>query len=111
MNIQNNLFVGKLNKDPELRYGNESGKPYTMLSFPTEGLYNRDTDERETIWIDFLVGGDLAERVCKYLKKGDVVTIKYMILPVKLEIDAGIKKFYRLFVTDIDFISWKSNGA
>lgn len=111
MNVQENRLVGKLNKDPELKHGSESGNPYTILSFPTEGLYNKEKDERETVWIDFFVGGDLAERVCKYLKKGDVVLIKYILLPVKVELEGGARKFYRPFVTDIDFISWKSNGS
>lgn len=109
MNIQNNNFVGKLNKDPELKHGNDSGKPYAVLSFPSEGLYNREKEEKETVWIDFFVSGDLAERVCKYLKKGDVVLIKYILLPVKVERDGVNRKFYSTFVTDIDFISWKSN--
>lgn len=111
MNVQQNFFVGKLSKDPELKHGNESGKPYTMLSFPAEGLYNKDKGERETVWIDFLVSGELAERVCRYLKKGDVVMIKYVLLPVKVELDGSTRKFYRTFVTDVDFISWKSNGS
>ncbi|MCL6479349.1 MAG: single-stranded DNA-binding protein [Peptococcaceae bacterium] len=111
MNCQNNIFVGKLNKDPELKYGTESGKSYTVLSFPSEGLYNREKDEKETVWIDFLASGDLADRVCKYLKKGDVVVIKYILLPVKVELDGSTKKFYRTFVTDVDFVSWKSNGS
>lgn len=111
MNKQDNVFVGKLHKDPELEHARDTLKPYVLLSFPTDGLYDKDKDERETVWIDFYLSGEMAERVSKHLRKGNVVRIEYILLPVKIEMEGGKKKFYRPFVTNIDYISWDSSNA
>lgn len=109
MNLMQNLFVGKIIKDPELK-SPEGKKPYVNLSFPYEGLYNKVEEKPDTEWIDFPFFGDLAENVAQRLKKGDVVSIEYLLVQERVEVNGQTRKYYKPFVTNIKFISWgKSN--
>lgn len=84
--INHVTVVGRVGKDPELRYF-ESGN--TLASFSV--AVNRPTKNKETDWFDIKVWGRQAEIAGEYVRKGSLVGI----------------------VGQVDFDSWndKATGA
>ena len=70
--INKAVIVGKLGKDPEIRYAT-NGNAVTSLSVATNETWkNRETGEAEqrTEWHRIVVFGRLAEIASQYLRKG-----------------------------------------
>lgn len=64
------LLIGRLTKDPELRY-TPSGMAVTKLRMAVNHTYrNKEEKKEEVLYIDVSVFGRSAETVKKYLSKG-----------------------------------------
>lgn len=59
-------IVGRLGRDPELRFTND-GKPVANFSVATD--HGRD-DNKRTVWHNVVCFGTLAENVCRSASKG-----------------------------------------
>lgn len=68
--INNCTLVGRIGKDPELKYG-QSGNPYCKFSLAV----NRPGKDDETDWLNIVCFGKTAEFVSQYLDKGALVGV------------------------------------
>lgn len=92
------LFVGRLGKEPDLRY-TKTKKAVCHLSVAT-------TDERgrETVWNRVVVWGKQAELCSLYLKKGKEVFVKGYKEIKEFTTDSGeIKEYHEINATLIGF--------
>lgn len=70
--MYNNVtLLGRLTRDPELRYTN-GGKPVGNFTLAVERDYNTD----EVDFIDIVVWNKLAKSCSKHLKKGQVALVR-----------------------------------
>lgn len=77
----NLIVIGRLGRDPELRY-TEAGSPVCDISVASDYRYNKDgTQVSETTWWRVSFWGAVAENVNKYMKKGRLVYIEGRIRP------------------------------
>ena len=77
MSVNKVILVGRLGKDPEVRY-TTSGIAVTNFSLATSEFYKDRNGERQerTEWHNIVVWDRLAETCAKYLKKGRQVYIE-----------------------------------
>ena len=85
--INNITLVGRLGKDPELRYF-ESGKVKASFSI----AITRPTKEKETDWFDVECWGKTAETLGEFCKKGHLIGITGGIRQEKWTDDNGNKR-------------------
>ena len=67
-------LVGRITKDPELRYYNEK-KPYTVFTVAINRPYKNDQGQVDADFIQCAAWGKLAENVSKYCGKGSIVGV------------------------------------
>ena len=82
------LFLGRLGKDPELRYTRKQ-KPVCHLSVATT-----DHTKEKTVWHKAVVWGKQAELCNLYLSKGKEVFVQGRKLLKEFETSEGEKKGY-----------------
>ncbi|GAB4525796.1 MAG: single-stranded DNA-binding protein [Anaerolineales bacterium] len=71
------LLIGRLGRDPEMRY-TPSGRPVTTFSLATSRTWSNNDGERqsETEWFNIVAWGNLAEICKQYLHKGQQVYVE-----------------------------------
>ncbi|MGQ9814569.1 MAG: single-stranded DNA-binding protein [Candidatus Roseilinea sp.] len=74
---QNLILVGRLGRDPEMRYM-PNGDPVTSFSMATDRAYTSKDGQlvKETTWWRVSVFGKQAETVNQYLSKGKMVLVE-----------------------------------
>lgn len=68
------ILVGRLTRDPELRY-TPAGVPVASLRLAVERPFTNQQGERETDFIDVVCWRKLAETVSNHLQKGRLVAV------------------------------------
>ena len=75
MNLNQTVLVGRLGKDPEIRYL-ASGQAMCKFSLATSEKYKRDGEEKEsTAWHNIVVWGSLGEAADESFTKGNEVIV------------------------------------
>lgn len=70
------IIIGRLGRDPELRYSN-NGSPVCNLSLATDESYKKDGEKvQQTEWHKCVVWGKQAEMVANYLSKGSMALVE-----------------------------------
>ena len=69
---QNNTYLGRLGRDPDLKYIKESGKAVATFSLAVTRPHN----SKEIDWLDFEVWEKGAEYIAQYGKKGNLVWVE-----------------------------------
>jgi len=79
---QSITIIGRLGRDPEMRYL-PSGEPVTTFSVATDRAWNDKNGQRqkETTWFRITVFGKQAEIVNQYLSKGRMVLVEGRLRP------------------------------
>jgi single-strand DNA-binding protein len=82
------ILIGRLTRDPELRYTN-SGIAVTKFALAVDRNFTNQQGERETDFINIITWRVLAERCANYLKKGSLIAIRGAIQTGKYENQEG----------------------
>ncbi|RMF46937.1 MAG: single-stranded DNA-binding protein [Anaerolineae bacterium] len=87
------LLIGRLGRDPEMRY-TPSGRPVTTFSMATTRTWTNHEGERrtETEWFNIVAWGNLAEICKQYLHKGQQVYIEGRLQTRQWEDNEGKKR-------------------
>ena len=68
------VLIGRLTRDPELRYIN-NGTPTASFTLAVDRGYKNAAGERETDFIDVVVWRQMAEHCANYLAKGKLAAV------------------------------------
>lgn len=68
-------LVGRITKTPEMME-NQDGSKFAIINLAVPRTFKNENGEYDTDFIDYTLWKDIAENVCEYCKKGDVVGIK-----------------------------------
>jgi len=93
--INKAVIVGKLGKDPEIRYA-ANGNAIANLSVATNETWkNRETGaaEQRTEWHRIVIFGKLAEIASRYLKKGSQAYFEGRIKTSKWQDQSGADRY------------------
>ncbi|MCS7060512.1 MAG: single-stranded DNA-binding protein [Anaerolineae bacterium] len=117
---QNLVLVGRLGRDPEMRYMPD-GTPVTSFSMATDRAYNDKNGQlvRETTWWRVSVFGKQAETANQYLSKGKMVLVEGRLRAdpktggpqVYTRQDGTVGASFEVIANAIRFLSPKSEGT
>lgn len=106
------VLIGRLTKDPELRYTPGNGVAVSSLTLAVDN-YNSKTGEKGADFIPVVVWGKSAENVAQYCVKGSQIAVSGRIANRSCEAKDGTKRYITEVVADmfngITFLS--SNNA
>lgn len=85
------ILIGRLTKDPELRYTN-SGIPVARMTLAVDRPFIKEGGQKETDFIDVVVWRALAENCAKHLGKGRLVAVEGRLQIRSYEDNQGIRR-------------------
>ena len=108
------VLIGRLTKDPELRFTPGSGAAVTTLTLAVD-KYNTKTGQREADFIPVVVWGKQAESTANYMSKGSQVAISGRIQTRSYDAKDGTKRYVTEVVADqlggVEFLGSKGNAS
>lgn len=105
--MNNVILIGRLTRDPEVKYLPNSGAPTASFSLAVDRDYKNKDGTVSTDFIPVQTIGKLAEVVSNYLTKGSKVAIQGSIRIDSYEKDGAKKSFTKVFANKIQFIETK----
>lgn len=107
------VLIGRLTKDPELKYTPGTGTAVTTITLAVEN-YNSKTQEKTADFIQVVLWGKQAENTAQYTLKGSQVAISGRISVRTYDAKDGTKRYVTEVVADmfngIQFLSKNNNS-
>lgn len=113
MSVNKAILIGRLGKDPELRY-TPSGSAVTSFTLATNRTWSGQDGQKneETTWHNIVAWGKQAEVIKEYLSKGREVYIEGRISNRSYDDKEGNKRYIsEVVVQSFSFIGSRSGGA
>lgn len=105
------MLIGRLTKDPELKYLQGSGTPVANFSVAVDREFTGKDGKREADFIDIQVWGKAAENCANYINKGSKVAIQGSLrIDTYKNQDGENKKITRVNATRVQFLDSKNNN-
>lgn len=103
------VLIGRLTKDPELRFTPGKGSPVTTFTLAVDKLRKKD-GENQADFIQIVVWGKQAENVANYMLKGSQVAISGRIQTRNYEAKDGTKRYVtEVVAAEVQFLG-KAKG-
>ncbi|WP_315081781.1 single-stranded DNA-binding protein [uncultured Clostridium sp.] len=104
------VLIGRLTKDPELRFTPGAGTAVTTLTLAVD-KYNSKSGQKEADFVPVVVWGKQAESTANYMSKGSQMAISGRIQTRNYEAKDGTKRYVtEVVATEVQFLS-KSNAS
>ncbi|MBN1050294.1 single-stranded DNA-binding protein [Clostridium botulinum] len=104
------VLIGRLTKDPELRFTPGAGTAVITLTLAVD-KYNSKSGQKEADFVPVVVWGKQAESTANYMTKGSQMAISGRIQTRNYEAKDGTKRYVtEVVATEVQFLS-KSNSA
>lgn len=102
------ILLGNLIKDPELKHNENGDKIYTRFVIAVQRNFRLPDGSREADFIQVVVWGKKAEVICKYLRKGSLITLSGRLRTGSYEDRDGNKKYIaEVIAEDFKFLNNK----
>lgn len=100
------VLIGRLTKDPELKYTPGNGTAVTTISLAVDRRYSKD-EKKEADFIPVVIWGKSAESTAQYMKKGLLMGVSGRIQTRSYEAKDGGKRYITEVVAEeIKFLEW-----
>lgn len=104
------VLIGRLTKDPELRFTPGSGAAVTTLTLAVD-KYNTKTGQREADFVPVVIWGKQAESTANYMSKGSQMAISGRIQTRSYDAKDGTKRYVtEVVATEVQFLG-KGNAS
>ena len=87
------FLIGRLTKDPELRFSSGSGIAVATFGLAVERKYKGQGGERQVDFINIVAWRKLAEHIANYVSKGRLVAISGSIQTRKYQAQDGSNRY------------------
>ena len=105
------VLVGRLTRDPELRYIAGSGTPVANFAIAVDREFTGKDGKKETDFIDIQVWGKSAENCANYIGKGSLVAIQGSIRVDSYQDQEGNnRKIARVNANRVQFLDSKKDN-
>lgn len=105
------VLVGRLTKDPELRY-TPSGVPMTRFTVAVNRTFSNQQGEREADFIGCIAWRKQAENLANFMRKGSLIGVEGRIQTGSFEGQDGKRVYTSDVIADgIQFLEPRSNGS
>ena len=109
--MNNVSLVGRLIKDPELRYVGEKNSAVTNFVIAVDRDYKTLQGERESDFINIEAWGKQAEIICEYMTKGRLIGIEGKIKVDKYKNESGENRYItKVRANSFRFLDYKNNN-
>lgn len=109
--LNNIVLIGRLTRDPELRY-TPSGVAVTKIALAVDRGFTNKQGEKETDFIDVVVWQKLAENCASYLDKGRLVAVEGRLQIRSYEDKEGIRrKAAEVVARNVKFLDKAKDGS
>ena len=98
MNIA--ILIGRLTKDPELRYIPSTGKAVATFAIAVDRPFTTKDGQKQTDFFNIVVWGKIAENCANYLAKGRLAGIKGQIQNRSYDTQSGEKRYVTEIIAD-----------
>ncbi|MFB0918201.1 MAG: single-stranded DNA-binding protein [Clostridiaceae bacterium] len=100
------ILIGRLTKDPELKYTPGSGTAVTTLTIAVDRRFSKD-GQKEADFIPIVIWGKQAESTAQYVTKGKLIGIAGRIQTRSYDAKDGTKRYVTEVVAEeVQFIEW-----
>lgn len=105
------ILLGRITKDPELKKTESTGTSYVKFDIAVDRKYKSDEANSDVDFIPIVAWSKQAEVICKYLKKGDCITLSGR-LSVNNYLDKDGNKKYstNVILEEFRFVSTSSKN-
>lgn len=108
--LNKSILMGRLAHDPELKH-TRSGTAYTSFCLAVERNYSRQGEERQTDFIDCEAWRQIAEFICKYFTKGQMIALSGSIQTgAYTDRDGNKRKTVRVRADEVSFCGGKNES-
>lgn len=105
--MNNVTLIGRLTKDPELRYIPSTGNALTTFSLAVNRDFKTKDGERKADFFNIVVWGKSAEYVANYLTKGKLAGVRGRIENRTYETKEGEKRYITEIIADnVEVLEW-----
>ena len=105
------ILIGKLTKDPELRY-TPKGTPVCTLRLASTTRYKSgDSMKDDTLFINVVVWGKQGETAAQYLAKGRSVLVEGRLQEQRWETDGQQKSRFEIIAQGVRFLGKKDEAG
>lgn len=94
------VLIGRLTKDPELRFTPGTGTAVTTLTLAVDRRFPNKEGQREADFIPVVIWGKQAENTANYMNKGKLVGISGRIQTRSYEAKDGTRRYITEVVAD-----------
>jgi len=109
------MLIGRLTRDPELRYIPNSGTPVTTFTLAVNRELSKEKKQEmeskgqlTADFINIVVWGKMAENCANYLTKGSLVTVQGRIQTRSYEAKDGTRRYVtEVIASQVEFLEWK----
>ena len=106
------ILIGRLTRDPELRYIAGSGTPVAQFGIAVDREFVGKDGKKETDFIDIQVWGKSAENCTNYIGKGSLVGIQGSLRIDNYKDQQGeFKSFTKVLASNIQFLNAKKSDT
>ena len=105
-NMNNVTLLGRLTKDPELKYS-QSGKAFCKFSIAVQREFKKD----EADFINCIAWDKRAETICEYLRKGRRIALQGRLSVRSYEKDGETKWITEVIVDKFEFVDSSNNDT
>ena len=100
------VLIGRLTKDPELKYTPGSGTAVTTITLAVDRRFSKD-NQREADFIPVVIWGKSAESTAQYMSKGKLMGVSGRIQTRSYEAkDGGRRYVTEVVAEEIKFLEW-----
>ena len=110
--MNNVVLIGRLTKDPELRYIPNTGTPVATFTIAIDRDYTKKDGSRETDFIPIEVIGKPAEFCANYISKGRLVALQGSIKVDRYQTQSGENRtFTKVSAKNVQALDYKNNNS
>lgn len=100
------VLIGRLTKDPELRYTPGAGTAVTTITLAIDRRFSKD-GQKEADFIPVVIWGKQAESTAQYITKGKLIGVAGRIQTRSYDAKDGTKRYVTEVVAEeVKFIEW-----
>ncbi|MFT9496761.1 single-stranded DNA-binding protein [Anaerosolibacter sp.] len=104
--MNNVVMIGRLTRDPELRFTQGTGKAVCSFNLAVNRPFAKESDEVKADFFRVVVWGKIGENCAKYLAKGRLVGIEGRIQNNIYEKDGEKKYSTDIIAERVEFLEW-----
>ena len=106
------VLIGRLTKDPELRFAPGTGNAVATVTLAVDRRFPNKDGQREADFIPVVIWGKPAESTANYMSKGRLMGVSGRIQTRSYEAKDGTRRYVtEVIAEEVQFLEWGNNNG